>query len=105
MRNKRIAVFLIVAAALLLAACGSPTVKPASLEDVGRQVETSSGVYKDITVNELKGLQQGSDDFLLVNTHIPFEGDLPGTDISIPYDEIAQHLDQLPADKDAPIVL
>ncbi len=105
MRNKRIVVFLIVATALLLAACGSPTAKPTSLEDVGRQVESSSGVYKDITVNELKGLQQGSDDFLLVNTHIPFEGDLPGTDISIPYDEIAQSLDQLPADKDAPIVL
>ncbi len=94
MRNKQIAVFLIVAVALLLVACGSPTVKPTSLEEVGRRVETSGGVYTDITVNELKGLQQGDDDFLLVNTHIPFEGDLPGTDVSIPYDEIAQHLDQ-----------
>ncbi len=104
---NRIVVSLIVTAALLLAACGSPApaVEATSLEEAGRQVETNGGVYKDITVNELKGLQQSSNDFLLVNTHIPFEGDLPGTDLSIPYDEIAQNLDQLPADKDAPIVL
>lgn len=105
MRNKHMAVSLMVAAALLLAACGSPTVEAKSLEEVGRPIKTSGGVYTDISVNELKGLQQGSDDFLLVNTHIPFEGDIPGTDLSIPYDEIAQNLDQLPADKDAPIVL
>lgn len=105
MRSNHIAVFLIAAAALLLAGCESPPVESVSLRDVGRQVETSGGVYKDITINELKGLQQGDDDFLLVNTHIPFEGDIPGTDLSIPYDKIAQSLDQLPADKDAPIVL
>ena len=36
--------------------------------------------------------------------HIPFEGDIANTDLSIPYNEIAQHLDQLPAEKDARIV-
>ena len=44
-------------------------------------------------------------DFVFVNVHIPFEGDIANTDLSIPYNEIAQHLDQLPAEKDARIVL
>ncbi len=40
----------------------------------------------------------------MVNVHIPFEGDIPQTDLSIPYTEIADHADELP-DKDEPIVL
>ena len=43
-------------------------------------------------------------EFTLVNVHIPYEGELPETDLFIPYDEVADSLDQLP-DKDAPVVL
>lgn len=45
---------------------------------------------------------QGS---VLVNVHVPFEGDLKGTDLSIPFDEIAASTADLPSDKDTPLLV
>jgi rhodanese-related sulfurtransferase len=70
---------------------------------VGERVAVGGGAYWNITVPQLQEML-GEKDFPLVNVHIPFQGDLPQTDLSIPF-EIASHLDQLPADKDAAVVL
>ena len=94
-----------VAIILALAACGGVGESGSSAEEaqVGSQ-EQPSASYTDISVEQLRTMMAEEDPFL-VNVHIPFEGDIPGTDTSIRFDEIADHLDQLPADKDANIVL
>ena len=97
--NKRTGLIIVAFAALLVlvAACAQTT--PAA----GRASNKNADGYVDITVDQLVEKMEDKD-FALVNVHIPFEGNLPQTDLSIPFNEIADQLDQLP-DKDAPIVL
>ena len=86
---------------LLVSACaGGPS--PAAPQETAPLSKNSDG-YIDVTVEQLVDVLE-SQDVILVNVHIPFEGDLPGTDLSIPFSEIGDHLDKLP-DKEAAIVL
>lgn len=41
----------------------------------------------------------------VVNVHTPYEGEIPGTDAFIPYDNISANIDKLPADKGAPLYI
>jgi hypothetical protein len=65
---------------ILLSAC-----QPGQTSVLGKQVEVGDGAYTEINVNELQSMLE-SKDFVLVNVHIPFEGDIPDTDVSIPFD-------------------
>jgi rhodanese-related sulfurtransferase len=97
--KRYLAVIPLLLGIVLLAAC-----QPKGTSVLGKQVQVQGGAYTEISVSELQSMLKGKD-FTLVNVHIPFEGDIPNTDVSIPYDQIAQNLDQLPADKNAEIVL
>jgi phage shock protein E len=87
---KRIVLLLIV---LLLTACQGAS-------------SASGAAITNVSPAELNSMLANKD-FVFVNVHIPFEGDIAGTDLSIPFDQITEpgNISLLPADKDAKIVL
>jgi len=91
------AMWVVLLVGLLSAACAAKT-EPVST------IEADSGSYYEVNVDEFEKMMENKD-FILVNVHIPYEGDLPNTDLSIPYNEIDKHLNELPAEKDAMIFL
>ena len=93
--------FLLFAFTFALAACQS---KPVEL--AGQTVSVDGGVYNDVNAQELNSMLDNKD-FIFINVHIPFAGNIANTDSSIPYDQITEpsYLSQLPTDKDAKIVL
>lgn len=93
-------VLLVIVGALFLAACQAAV----PVEVQGKKIEVPGGSYTDVSVAELQTMLKNKD-FTFVNVHIPYAGDIPDTDIFIPYDEIALNLDKLPPDKNAKIVL
>ena len=97
--KQYLAIISLLLVTLLIVAC-----QPGETSVDSKQVQVQGGAYTEISVSELQSMLKDKN-FVLVNVHIPYEGDIPNTDISIPYDQIAQNLNQLPADKDAEIVL
>ena len=94
--------------ALVFAGCGSDEAAPAAGVRLDEETQVvpvgDAGSYTDVSVAGLAALMEEKS-FPLVNVHIPYEGEIEETDLFIPFNEIEQNLDQLPADKDARIVL
>jgi phage shock protein E len=93
--------FFLLLSAFILVACQSK-----SADAIGEKVSVDSGSYTRISPDELNTTLKNKD-FVFVNVHIPFAGNIANTDLSIPYDQITEstYLAQLPADKNAKILL
>lgn len=82
--------------ALTLVACSTGSDSPEAFANNGDG-------YTNISAQQLVEMLKVKD-FVLVNVHIPYEGEIPQTDLFIAYDEVSARGDQLP-DKNASIVL
>ncbi|MFQ6079664.1 MAG: rhodanese-like domain-containing protein [Thermodesulfobacteriota bacterium] len=60
--------------------------------------------YENVSVDRFIKMMDHKD-FILINVHIPYEGEIPETDVLIPFNAIDQRKDQLPNDKDTKIVV
>lgn len=93
---------------LALAACASKPSPEATMPpqgEVGQRVPVEGGgSYIDVLPAELREMLAAKD-FFFVNVHVPNEGEIPGTDVHIPFDQINQRLHELPASTEAKIVL
>ncbi len=83
---------------LLLGACQDIS------SNVGREVSIEGGSYRVVSVQELQTMLE-TKDFTMINVHTPWQGDIPQTDSRLAYDQISQSQDQLPAEKDAKILV
>jgi rhodanese-related sulfurtransferase len=92
---KKVHLILLFSALIVIVGCAPATAVP--------EGSTASNLML-ITVEELNAMLKDKD-FTLINVHIPYQGEIPGTDVHIPYNEIEKYADQLPHDKDAKIVL
>lgn len=100
---------LLVATVLILAACGSggKVTKPVSgANAVATQVVPveHDGSYIDVNASGLASMLE-SKDFPLINVHVPYEGEIEGTDSFIPWDGIDAELEGLPTDMSAKLVV
>ena len=95
---------LLILLVLVLAACGKPARSTPTVASTGLPLLSKNAAgFMDLSVEQLAASMRNKN-FTLVNVHVPDQGNLPNTDLSIPFDQITSHLDKLPS-KDAPIVL
>ena len=70
----------------------------------GTVVQARGGHWTNITPDKLAAML-GTKDFTLLNVKTPYIGEIAGTDLYIPYDEVAARATELPKDKGAKIVV
>lgn len=103
MKPSHVLVFMFLLS-IVAAACGPTGGGPVTGAAPGTKVAVAGGTYTDVDAKSLKQILDHKD-FMFVNVHIPYIGEIANTDAFIPYDQIENKTDQLPKDKKAMLVL
>jgi rhodanese-related sulfurtransferase len=77
---------------------------PATSNQIGVVVQGTGGHWTNVTADQLAGMLTHKD-FTLVNVKTPYIGEIDGTDLYIPYDQLAAKASALPGDKGARILV
>jgi rhodanese-related sulfurtransferase len=77
---------------------------PATSSQVGIVVQGNGGHWTNVTADQLAGMLAHKD-FTLVNVKTPYIGEIDGTDLYLPYDQLAAKAAALPANKGARILV
>lgn len=72
--------------------------------DIQRVPVEGGGSYTDVSAAGLAAMLEKKH-FLLINVHVPYEGEIPRTDLFIPFDQVEANLGKLPVDKTATLIL
>lgn len=91
----------IVVGGWIIASGGSPK---AAVASGGTVVQANGGTWTDITPDELAS-RLDLEDFTLLNVKTPYIGEIAGTDLYIPYDQVTARAAELPTDRSSKIVV
>src|SRR4051812_125749 len=88
----------------LLAACTSAPAATPTAEQALPAVQNEA-VYRAMSVDQFASILESADKpYTVVNVHIPYEGEVPNTDLYVSYNDVDALMSALP-DKNAPIIL
>lgn len=96
----------LLALALFGAACGGddPEARPPIEEGRGEVIQVPGGSFLRVDSDEFERLAAQSDAYVL-NVHVPYEGEIEGTNGFVPYNEIKESIGELPEDREVVLLV
>jgi rhodanese-related sulfurtransferase len=89
-----------------LSACGtSEKNEPRTSQDATNTPVQSEATYQTLTIDAFAGIvETRADEYLIINTHIPYAGEVKNTDANVPYNDLSALTAAIPG-KDTPVIL